>query len=168
MPTFRILQYELSISREAALIDTNVLFAAFWPKDQRYESASTFLFEVWEDELLVPFPVLIETWGMLVGKNKDWASGVQLLNWISNPGTGSTLLPQSATHEIRIRDIVAKMKIDCVDATLVYLADEFTHQCELVPPIRIVTYDTADFLRCIPAYNLRATIFDPETLETFP
>jgi|GEM_PF-3253828 len=168
MPIFHILPYQLDVSREAALIDTNVLFAAFCPHDQRNESAREFLFDVWEDELLLPTPVLIETWGMLVGKNKDWENGIRLLNWITNPGTAVTLLPQHTEHSKRIRDIIAKMRIDCVDATLIYLADEFTAQCAFAPPIRIVTYDTSDFLRCIPIYKLRARIFDPDTLETYP
>jgi len=56
MPIFKILPYELDISREAALLDTNVLFAAFSQDDQRRQNAREFLFDVWEDELLVPIP----------------------------------------------------------------------------------------------------------------
>lgn len=168
MPTFKILPYELDISREAALLDTNVLFAAFSQRDQKRQNAREFLFDVWENELLVPIPVLIETWGLLVGRNKDWESGMELLNWINSPGTAVTLLPQHANHSVLVRDIIARMRIDCVDATLIYLANEFTVQCSLAPPIRIVTYDTSDFLRCIPIYKLRASVLNPDTLETYP
>src|ERR1700683_5368049 len=85
MPLNKFLGNEIEIRRDATIIDTNVLVAAFWPEDARYADTREFLFEM-ADEVIVAVPVVVETWGMLVGKAKRWDCGLELLNWLTNPG----------------------------------------------------------------------------------
>ena len=59
MPIFHISPFEIDLSRGAALVDTNVLFAAFSTDDPKHQNASEFVFEFWEGELLVPIPVVM-------------------------------------------------------------------------------------------------------------
>jgi hypothetical protein len=61
-----------------------------------------------------------------------------------------------------VRDMASLPKVDLVDALLMYLADEITEQCELRPPILIVTLDTRDYFNGF-AKGLRHGILFPET-----
>lgn len=158
--------FDVDLSRRAVLIDTNVLVAAFWPDDPLYEDTRTFLFEVVEGQLIVPMSVVVETWGMLVGSNKCWDEGIELLTWLNEPGN-VTLIPQHVEHSISVKNMVSSVHIDCVDASLMYLADEVSEQCDLKPPILIATYDTADFVRCLVSHKLRFGVYFPDTLDKF-
>lgn len=167
MPIFHISPFDIDLSRGALLLDTNVLVAAFWTDDPKHQNASEFVFEFWEGELLIPFPVVVETWGMLVGSRKRWDAGFNLLTWLNSPGK-AVVLPQHINHSIQVHDIVQRMRVDCVDALLMYLADEVTQQCTFKPPIKIATYDMSDFVRCSSARNLRISLLNPDTLEEYP
>jgi predicted nucleic acid-binding protein len=166
MPIYRTTPFEIEISRRAVFLDTNVLVAAFHPNDQRHDYANAFLEMMVEEQLIVPMAVIIETWGMLVGSRKRWDCGVQFLTWLNNPGN-ATLMPQHTEHFGRVHEITQSMHIDCVDAILMYLANEISEQCNLNPPIRIATFDTSDFVRCIYTRHFHITLFDLNTLEEY-
>jgi predicted nucleic acid-binding protein len=167
MPIYQMSSFELDFSRRALLLDTNVLVAAFWPEDSKHNNAKEFIFEFWEGEFIVPISVVVETWGMLVGKRRGWEWGFELLTWLNNPGN-VTLIPQHVDHASLVRDTARAMHIDCVDALLMYLADEVSEQCDLNPPIQIATYDTSDFVRCLLAYKFRIGLLNPDTLDVYP
>lgn len=69
MPIYQPPHNEISISRRSIFVDTNVLYAAFKENDDvQKQDALTFL-DLGAD-LLIIVPVIIETWGMLVGKDR--------------------------------------------------------------------------------------------------
>jgi len=170
MPAYRPVPFELDVSRNAVILDTNVLVAAFEPRDERHENTKVLLFEVLTDEynqIIVPISVVVEAWGMLVGSYKDWNAGHELLSWLTNP-LNAVLIPQSVNNSNSVREITRAMHIDCVDALLLHLADEVNEQCALKPFIHIATYDTSDYLRSLEVHDFRISVLDARTLEVFP
>jgi predicted nucleic acid-binding protein len=136
MPIFRSSLPDLHVSRNVLILDTNVLYAAFSPKDQRHEDATTFL-EIGE-QYIVPVSVLIETWGLIVGRDKAWDRGLKLLAWINNPGNAVTVV-QHADEISQAEELISRYKIDCADVLVSRLADRISDQCSFVPPVTIAT-----------------------------
>jgi len=168
MPAKEYSSERLSISRQAVFLDTNVLFAAFWDEDEKHKMAKYFL-EVFTDEIVVPIPVIIECWGLIVGSKKRRDRGLAVLDWVQNPGN-ATLMP--ATPELlgRSHTFCRRFCIDLVDAFLVSLADEFSARYQIKPAIRIVTFDNRDFFKCIGLRrdNLKIRLMNPETRDVYP
>lgn len=154
------------VGRNATIIDTNVLLAAFWPADERHEDSRTFVFEV-ATEIIVPSPVLVETWGLLVGRSKRWDYGLEMLGWLLNPGNAVLLIDSSGAPLSGIEQVIRGSHVDCVDAYLVHLANSVTTICNLSPPITIATYDTSDYIRCRMKHNLLLRVLDLRSLETY-
>lgn len=147
------------------LLDTNVLVAAFYTRDKYHETARYFIDE-WEDHFLVPVSVLVETWGMLVGSRKDWNAGLDLLMWLATPGN-AMLMPQRTNRFARAHDLIASIRIDCVDAFLADFGHRISEQCDFQPYIRIATLDTADLVSCRAKKGLQITIFDLRSFEVY-
>lgn len=164
MPLYKIDEFQIEVSRLAALVDTNVLVNAFLPQEPKHDEALLFL-EEWNGQLLMPITVIVEAWGMLVGSRKRHDCGCNLLAWVSSPGSPVYLLPQHSDRLDRIEEIARDMRIDCVDALLLYLADEFTEQGDFDPPFLIATYDLVEFFNSARAYHIRANLLDLNTLE---
>lgn len=163
MPTYHPNPLKCEVSRRAIILDTCVLVAAFDPRDQRYDDANTFL-DLVEDQLIVPLSVIVETWGMLVGRGKRWDSGIRFLSWLGDP-TKVTLILHDVESFDAIRDMVNISRIDFVDAAAMKLGHGITERCNFRPPIRIATYDTGDFLRCISSFRVKITLLNPNTLD---
>jgi predicted nucleic acid-binding protein len=166
MPIYHIAPLDLDFSRRAIILDTNILVAAFNPRDQKHDDAKAFL-DMIEDPIIVPVSVVIEAWGVLVGGSRSssiWRYGFELLAWVTNPGY-ATLILQNIDSFNHIQEIMKTMHVDCVDACIMRLGHEMSDQCNLKPSIRIATYDTADFLKCIKPFKLRIVIHNPNTLD---
>ena len=155
---------EVAIARRAIILDTNVTYAAFWPEDSRHE-ASQFIIEI-GDQLILTEAVIIETWGMLVGRGRRWDRGLAFLGWVNNPGSG-VLVVQRGEQFSSIRELSNALRVDCVDAILLFLADHVSQSCALDPPIRVATFDTSDFFRCRVARGFKMTLLDMNTLEEY-
>jgi predicted nucleic acid-binding protein len=166
MPIFHSPPFEADISRNSILVDTNVLYAAFGKKDRRKGDAKAFL-DDWDGDLLIPVSVVVETWGMLVGSDRDWAGGFEFLIWLKNPGNRALLLPQHISSADFMFKTTADERIDCVDAFLMSYADDVTKHCNFKPFISIATYDFSDYYKCLIKYNLNFTLINPETLEEY-
>lgn len=168
MPRREYSSERLSISRQAVFLDTNVLFAAFWDEDEKHEMAKYFL-EVFTDEIVVPIPVIIECWGVIVGSKKRIDRGLAVLEWVHNPGN-ATLIPAPPELLGRTRTFCSKLHIDLVDAFLVSLADDLSARHQITPAIRIVTFDNRDFFKCIGLRrdNLQIRLMNPETGDVYP
>lgn len=117
-------------------------------------------------QLLIPVAVLVEAWGLLVGRSKRWDRGVNLLDWIADPGHDAQLLYHGESITA-LHGLVAEVRVDCVDAILAYLAHELSNRCDLRPPIRIATFDTGDFVRCRAARQLDLTILDMKSFDEY-
>lgn len=166
MPIFHSPSFEADISRNSILVDTNVLYAAFGKKDRRKDDAMVFLDE-WNGDLLIPVSVVVETWGLLVGSDRDWAGGYEFLIWLNNPGNRALLLPQHISSADFMFKTTAEVHIDCVDAFLMSYADDVTKHCNFRPFISIATYDFSDYYKCLIKYNLSFILINPETLEEY-
>ena len=170
MPIYQLPAFQIDFNREALITDTCVLVSVFYSRDSKHTDARTFLFEVWEGDILIPASVIIETWGMLVGSYKNWDAGFEFLNWLTNPANPIFLLPQGIDHIGTIHKITGEGErhIDCVDAFIMYLANELTQQCNFRPPVRIATYDFGDFIHGFQKHKLRFRLINPNTLDKFP
>ena len=157
MAQYSLTASTLDVSQEAILVDTSVLVGAFLPGDQFAETAKCFLDSA-ECQLIVPVEVVVEAWGLIVGRGKRFDRGVDLLTWLSYPGNAD-LIAGSTSHFPRWNDLTRNKQIDVVDAVLLCLADEMSKACRLRPPAKIATFDTRDFLRFV-AGRLRFRLYD--------
>jgi predicted nucleic acid-binding protein len=158
VPTFRVSDATYEISRGAVVLDTNVLVHGFKPDEKYHESARLFLDE-FDNDFVVPVAVLIETWGMLVGKNKDHRAGMNVLRWVNTPGR-AVLLPQQVDRANAIESLISQVHVDVVDALVYQLATDISKQMSGGPSIRVATYDTADFWKCVNAHGVKIDILD--------
>jgi predicted nucleic acid-binding protein len=165
VPLYQIPNIEIDISRAALLLDTNVLVARFYPKDQWHENASEFIDE-WDDPFVVPIGVLIEAWGWLVGSRKHREGGEQLLTWVADPGTAS-LMPQETHYFGEAHDLIKAVYVDCVDALLSCLGNNISRTSFLDTDIVIATYDTQDIYKCRQRGGLRVQILDLRSFDVF-
>jgi predicted nucleic acid-binding protein len=168
MPEYRIAETVLDIARNAILLDTNVLVAAFYQGEAegRRDNAQ-FILNEWERPLLVPSAVIIEAWGFVVGGRKDWDGGAALLTWLNEPGR-AVIVPPFRADVYETQQLIHELSIDCVDAMLAELATNITEQCELSPALPIATFDTSDFFRMLGRRGLRLSVFDMRTMEDVP
>lgn len=165
MPIYTIPCYEQSIPRDTVILDTNVLVAAFYPRDKYHEDAKYFIDEC-SDPLAVPIAVLIETWGMIVGSRRYWKGGIELLAWLGTPGNAE-LLPQDIARFADASNKINSLHVDCVDALVSHLADDISRCCQLSSHIRVATFDTADIWRCRAKNDLHLTILDLNSLHEY-
>lgn len=166
MPEYKIAETVLNVARNAVLLDTNVLVEAFSEKDNsvRQEYADLFLREL-DRPLLIPTVVVVEAWGLLVGRGKARPAGLDLLTWLNRPERATIVPPHRANIQGTQR-VIEDEFVDCVDAMLAELASDITERCDLRPPLLIATFDTGDFTRMFRRRDLRFGIFDMRTRES--
>jgi predicted nucleic acid-binding protein len=158
VPTFKSLDFKCEISRGAVILDTNVLVNGFKPGERYHEPARRFLDE-FDNDLVVPVAVLVETWGLLVGRDKDRRTAMSVLEWVNTPGK-AMLLPQQVDEAVALQDLVSEVQVDIVDALVYQLATDLSRQFVGGSSIRVATYDTSDFWKCIKALGVRIEILD--------
>ncbi|HWY16174.1 MAG TPA: hypothetical protein VNX86_13635 [Rhizomicrobium sp.] len=151
MPILTIEQEEINIPRNLALLDTNVLVARFDQRDRLHPEARLILDEDNRFWWLVISPVVVEAAGMLM-KRQGEKSVLSMLRWLITPGTRTFLLtclegPRELEKQIPgLADLIAKRRIDYVDAHLMRAASILTDICALAPhSTPIVTGDGRDF-----------------------
>lgn len=165
MPEYRIEETVLSVPRDAMLVDTGVLVAAFDPReDAGRQEYARFVLDDYGRPLLVPSVVVVEAWGMLVGSRGARSAGLELLTWLNRPGR-ATIVPPYRAEVLATQDLIERLLIDIVDALLVELATSITERCALRPALPIATFDTRDFLGMLGKHGLRLSIYDMHTLE---
>ncbi len=166
MPLYKTAETTIDIARNSLLLDTNVLVAAFYSREDagRQEYAKYVLDDL-DRPLLVPTVVVVEAWGMLVGSRKETNSGTALLAWLNSPGRATIVPPQHAGVK-RTQELVEAKRIDCVDAMLAELATDITQYCGLKPSLEIATFDTRDFLQMTRKDGLQISLLDMRTLDT--
>ena len=160
MAIYEVPGFASDIGRDAVLLDTNVLYAAFNPHDDLHESAKEFLDE-WPVPFVVSMGVVVEAWGLLVrGKHRRLPMGLDLLQWLSgNPGVVS-VLPQMSDSFSKAQDLVNSIRVDCMDALLSHLANDVSTRSFGTSDIRLATFDVSDFVRCKERHGLRVIIMD--------
>lgn len=85
---------------------------------------------------------------------------------VNTPGK-SILIPGHRDDLSGTRQVIDKLRIDCVDALLAELADEVSTQCDFRPSLPIATFDTSDFTTMGRKHGLRLSLFDLRTFEEY-
>jgi predicted nucleic acid-binding protein len=161
MPQYRIEGNVLDIARNALLLDTNVLVAAFSPEEKpgNKEYAKNLL-DSDNSSLLISNIVIVEAWGVLVaGKSARYPLGHELLTWLNLPGRATLVYAHQADMQ-STEHIVRRIRVDCVDAMLAELATIITNACGLSPSLPIATFDTKDFFQLSKIQRLRFSLVD--------
>lgn len=155
--------FELVLSPNMIMVDTNVLMAAFTEtNDGRHATAHAFVSLLGEVGLaLVPIPVLVEAWGMIVGSRKNRTAGLAMLEWASNPLLVK-LIPGHHSHTAPVEAIARQYNVDIVDAWILWLISDMHVRCKLNDRVRVATFDTRDFLRCAGRFPLRLYDIDAD------
>lgn len=156
MKPYSLGAFELIMSPQMAVVDTNVVIAAFLPShDGQHATAKAFL-DLWSETgiALVPIPVLVEAWGMIVGSRKNRPAGLAMLKWALDP-LRVQLVPGECEHTANVSEIAQKYCVDIVDAWILWIVTDMYYRCELSSRVRIVTFDTRDFLKCAGRFPLR-------------
>lgn len=162
MPDYLIDETVIEISRRSTLVDTNILVAAFCREEEigRQEYAQSLLHQG-DEQILVAYEVMVEAWGVMVGKNKDRGAGCTMLRWINDVGQPVVVIPPAHRREIgRTRELVEALGVDCVDAMLADLATDISRVCDLRPTIAIATFDTRDFTRLAKSFGVTLRVRD--------
>src|SRR5690242_13372750 len=113
MPLFTVYEVKLELSRLAVMLDTNVVYAAFSAGDFRHDDSVTFL--QLGNQYVLPLPVIIETWGLLVGRDANWRAGFEFLEWLQDPKSGVVVINHTESFD-KIKALASSIHIDCVDA----------------------------------------------------
>ena len=147
MPFLTVQQYRVDVPRRSVIVDSCVLVNAFDPAEAPHAHARDFVNSA--ALLIVPYVVISETWGVLVGRHKRQGAGVEMLKWlVSAPNV--ELVP--AWREILelSTDSSERLEVDFVDAFLMNFATYLTEKvfCDGDHgKARIATYDTRDFFK---------------------
>jgi hypothetical protein len=164
MPIFTVSEWVTEVHRDAILLDTNVLIDAFGETmGDDHLAASLLLFESGR-QLLVPIAIVIEAWGFLVGANKNWDAGIEMLTWLLTPGTKVIILPQSNQIESEF-GLMKALRVDLVDAMIARLATAISRECRLTPRLPVATKDLSDFVRVFKADDIEITLLDYRSLD---
>lgn len=150
------------ISSDAMLLDTNVLVGAFDPSDRYHDDANCFIME-YPYQWLVPIAVIIETWGILVGRSKKFYAGFNFLKWINTPGS-VVVIDNTKDKMSEEATLINEFRIDCVDAILMLLATDIGVKCGY-KELPVATYDTKDFMKVIGTSGFHFDVFDMRTLD---
>lgn len=149
MPVLRLDGGDISLPRNVALLDTNILVARFNDRDDLHGNAVETLEADVRFEWLVTGPVLVEACGLLRSRRTE--KEVQdLLLWLKTPGGRVSVLTCAEgpnEHQSRLPEhfeFISARKIDFVDCYLMHVATLIASAmgAEAVP---IVTVDSRDF-----------------------
>lgn len=167
MPVYQSSQFELDFSRNVILIDTGVVYAAFSERDQRKESAQAFL-ALWDGDILISASVVVETWGLLVGRDRDWDRGIEFIEWMQKLGNRVFLLPQEVDQFHAVYSIMTTVHISVVDSFNANTAHRITNECAMKPFLTIATYDFGDYLKARQKCSAHLNLIDPDSFDIYP
>jgi predicted nucleic acid-binding protein len=168
MPDVQFAGIDVSIPRNIALLDTNVLVAYFDASDGHHDDA-TLVMEECEEYVWVLTPPVITEAAALIARRLDNLWAVRMILWMVTLER-TIILP--ANHHIqppeavlqKNADLMSKHVIDYVDSYLMDLADSLSHKLELKPSTPIATFDKRDFFRCA-GKGLRYSVYSTDDLE---
>ena len=158
MPDFEIGATTFDISRDAVILDSNLLIEAFLTNSPR-KTESLYFLEQFPHQWVIPIGVVVETWGFIVGKNDDWIGGGNFLSWINTPSTNIVVIGHDGVL-VDERNFIDSLQIDCVDSMIVTLATRIFHTCNFGSPVPIATWDTRDFYRLGGRQDIRIQVYD--------
>jgi predicted nucleic acid-binding protein len=158
MPVYSIAGFTLDISREAILLDTNVLVTAFQSGQSDHEEMRFFLDET-DRQLLVATSVVVESWGMLSGSFGNRAAATEMIAWVNTPGR-ALLIPDRDEDLIGVAELIESLRIDCVDSIVLGLAKDITTRCGLNPSLAVASADR-DFRAALYSGQFSLRLYDP-------
>jgi predicted nucleic acid-binding protein len=126
------------------LIDTNILVAHMARNDRHHSTVTRFMDAFHTERMLVPVPVLVETF-FLVRKGSHYRAALDALGFILNAFTIIDLTPTDYTRMHAIMTQYADAKFDFADAALMALSERLNIT-------RVATLDRRDFGLFRPAH----------------
>lgn len=166
MPIHVVGPSEIEFSRRSIILDTNILLPYFDRHDSKHPEYKYLIDEFLPDcfdQYLVPEAVLVETWGQLVrSKNARHEVGMSLIDWVRNPGSCASLIPDLHTVLDQCYGLSRERKVDVVDSIIMQLANTLSVEHSISPSLVIATLD-GDFVRCRYERELSFRIYNPET-----
>ena len=169
MPRISSEPFSFDCPRRFLLLDTNVLMAYFLPNDPFHEDCQIVLDEIIPENYQgvgILNAVLVECWGMIVGKSSRPDIGLRLFDWVSNIGNRAIVIPSSSVIIQGSQRLVRELNVDYVDALLMFYATSLTNQ--LGESVSICSLDRRDLYKRFERRDLALEyrVFNPETLET--
>lgn len=158
---FNFEKTEITIVHDSFIIDTNVLIGIFKKNDQHHEQAIEFLDAYADSVFYVPVPVIVETWGNLVGRFQEYDSGFEFLDWLQNNNV--ITIPEACSNIEATNVLMKRMNVDIVDALILDLANNISTICKLNRPIVIATFDTKDFYKLMRLKEFKFSLYDLRT-----
>lgn len=149
MAVIRIDGGDVTLPRNIAFLDTNVVVARFDVSDSLHSEALLTLEEDDRFEWVVTGPVIVEASGMLL-KRTNLVVVFEMLRWLVTPGNKVYVLTCAEgpnEHEMRLvqqSSVMESRGIDFVDAYLMRIASLIAVSWK-VPFMPIVTSDGRDF-----------------------
>ncbi len=153
----------VDVGHDDVILDTSVFIAALDVNDRYHSTARGFL-DTYDTPFVVPIPVVVETWGVLVGSRKRRDLGEQLLDWLEVPGN-ARLLTSDHSPNPSVFEVIRKVKVDYVDVKVSIVGHMMSDTLAGKPWPAIATTDTAHFLRCMRAFSLQFRLYDVRTGE---
>ncbi len=83
----------------------------------------------------IPVPVIVETWGNLVGRFQEYDSGFRFLDWLQNNNV--IIIPEACSGIDDTNTLMKKLNVDIVDALILNLANNISTVCKLSRPIHL-------------------------------
>lgn len=155
MPAYRV-DGAHDLSRNAMLLDTNVLVRAFGGEADSEEVQ--YVLQEMDVQWLVPICSIVEAWGQIVGaKRARLPRGVVMIQWLLTPGK-AVVLGQKGEPLHEVLGFINNLGVDVVDAMLLTIATDLTDQCGYTPPMHIASYD-GDFSKAQGAAGVRMTAY---------
>lgn len=166
MRTFTVPHASLQINRGGCLIDSNLLIAAFGgPSEEDEYPAAWIKLNEFLVHIYVLDAVIVESWGVLVGRDGNRQGGLEMLQWLSSSGN-AVVVPSRETNYAAATLLVRTVdQLDLVDALLLVAASRITRTLEIGDPFKIATYDTGDFLAAYDIEKVEYSLIDLNTDE---
>lgn len=169
MGHYKIPEYSKTVTQNYIILDSNVIIAAFDPNDKYHEQAKPFLDDGvdGDEEFIISMSVLVESWGMLVGRGGNRRNGIEMLNWVNTPGNAHAFPQDSSPLADYVNMITQVDNIDSVDIFLAHLSNDISSKAKIDEKILIATFDTKDFVICREKYNLGLRILDMRSYDVY-
>ena len=148
MPEYRVSEQVFEISRQFALLDTNVLVHRFAERESHH-SDMVDMFSMSSYQWIISFAVVQEAWSMILSRGGKQAAA-EYYTWLLNPGSNLVLVPIN-DYLLGNLEVYNRFGVDCVDGALLKLAEDIGKKCNL--KCIIATYDSKDFYTLWSQYD---------------
>jgi len=155
VPAYELDGFSADIPRNAMLLDTNLLYERYG-RNGVLRAEAEFFFDS-AGPFLVPLCVVCEAWSMVVGKDRNWDGGFEMLRWLSTPPS-VILVRDDERLSLECDSVCRRFGTDYVDSMLILLATRLSSL--LGTPAPIATLDVRDFAKMKQAGTHDFAVYD--------